>query len=298
MERLGQWILSLALGWLAISGPAYGTTVGPVERAYDSYMEVHEKTRGWRTADRESEMANAFDARFSSYFEAPLAQLNDKGLGLLFAATNVAHAYSIRETYLEKMLDAFEVLRTRDAVSQRIHADLYGALVASRRFDQARKLAIEFPLWTVETLPAIHHQASQGRTALKVVGSASLEQISVEVEHGPRIVVISHPLCHFSQHAVAAIEQDSALSKIMADSLWLAPVDRKLYVDVLAQWNQAHPAHEIMIAYDRAPWPALASWSTPTFYFLKDGKLMSVVEGWPDEGNREKLLSAARGIGL
>ncbi|WP_447585757.1 hypothetical protein [Pseudoxanthomonas mexicana] len=298
MDRLSQWILSLALGWLAILGPAYGTTVGPVERAYDSYMEVHEKTRGWPTADRESEMSNAFDARFSSYFEAPLTQLSDEEVALLFAAANVAHAYSVRETYLDKMLDAFEVLRTRDAVSQRIHGDLYGALVASRQFDRARKLAIEFPQWPVETLPAIHPQATQARTALKVVGSAGLEQIAVEVENGPRIVVISHPLCHFSQRAVAAIEQDAALSKIMANSLWLAPVDRKLYIDVLAQWNQAHPAHEIMIAYDRAHWPALASWSTPTFYFLRDGKLMSVVEGWPDEGNRKQLLSAAKGIGL
>ena len=112
------------------------------------------------------------------------------------------------------------------------------------------------------------------------------------------MVVISHPLCHFSRNAMAAIEADPALSKAMARSLWLAPVDRKLNLEVIRQWNGEHPEHPMVIAFDRAEWPDFDSWSTPMFYFLRDGKLVSVVEGWPSEGNKEALLKAAEQIGL
>lgn len=54
----------------------------------------------------------------------------------------------------------------------------------------------------------------------------------------------------------------------------------------------------MVIAFDRAEWPDFDSWSTPMFYFLCDGKLISVVEGWPSEGNKEALLKAAEQIGL
>jgi len=110
---------------------------------------------------------------------------------------------------------------------------------------------------------------------------------------------VTHPACHFSQEAFRAIEGDAGLLALFADHAQLiAPSARRFEVALFQQWNREHPGLPMRLAYDRSQWPQLEAWSTPTFYFFRDGRLQAVVDGWPKGGRKDDLLAAARKIGL
>jgi hypothetical protein len=52
------------------------------------------------------------------------------------------------------------------------------------------------------------------------------------------------------------------------------------------------------IAYAGDDWPEVRIWQTPTFIFLKDGKVTGKVIGWPKEGNSEALRREMLKLGL
>lgn len=109
--------------------------------------------------------------------------------------------------------------------------------------------------------------------------------------------MVSHPLCHFSSAAARAIESHAILSEIFQSSAtWIAPPDRHLGTAEIASWNAQHPRSKHRIAYSRTSWPELTGWATPTFHFMKDGKVMEIVAGWPEEGNGQALLEAAERV--
>lgn len=301
MHRIQQQFCALFLiGIGALSAWPANTLAGQtLDARYDRFMEVHEQTRGQSTAERAISMSTAFDNGFAAAFAHDPASMDSQDLATLFNAANIAHAYSIKATHLQAMQRAFGELQGREFVDQRSFSNMHAALLASRQFEQASALEKEFPQWDVEAAPTLATTSSSGKTALAVSASGTtVTRTGLEVDQGARVVVISHPLCHFSRNAMAAIEADPALSKAMVGSLWLAPVDRKLNLQILQQWNREHPEHPMVIAFDRTEWPDFDSWSTPTFYFLQDGKLVLTVEGWPSEGNRDQLLRAAARVGL
>lgn len=297
--RRWVFILCCLCGGAAGTWPSGVLAGQDLTHRYDDLMEVHERTRGLATAQRATAIAGAFDRNFADYAATDLSKVADQELITLFRAANIAHAYSVRGSYLEVMRRTFDALDARGLVSQGIYGDMHAAMFASREFSQARRLEAKFPQWPVESVPDLSSDTDAAVTVLSIPDTGTtLRRVELDVGNGPRVIVISHPLCHFSRGAIAAVEADEDLSKIMVGSTWLAPVDRTLYLDVLRQWNRDHAQHPVVLAFDRAEWPSFDSWSTPTFYFLKDGKVVSVVEGWPGEGNKQKVIQAARRIGL
>lgn len=168
--------------------------------------------------------AMAISAAFDNDFAAALARdpagMDSQDLVTLFNAVNIAHAYSIRVMHLQAMQRAFGALQARDLVDQRSFSSMHAALMASRQFEQASALEKEFPQWDVEAAPTLAVASNSGKTAIVVPASGTtITRTTLEVNQGARVVVISHPLCHFSRNAMAAIEAGPALSKAMADSL-------------------------------------------------------------------------------
>lgn len=78
---------------------------------------------------------------------------------------------------------------------------------------------------------------------------------------------------------------------------WLAPVNRRIGLDVLLSSNDAHAATPLVLTDRREDWPFIRIWSTPTFYVLKDGKLVGAFEGWPEGGRRPELVALLRAAG-
>lgn len=54
----------------------------------------------------------------------------------------------------------------------------------------------------------------------------------------------------------------------------------------------------MVFAYDLGEWPMIDDWATPIFYFLRDGRLVAKVIGWPRGGRVAGLETAIRDVGL
>jgi hypothetical protein len=92
---------------------------------------------------------------------------------------------------------------------------------------------------------------------------------------------------------------DPELAPVMARyATWLAPVDQRLYLAVVSAWNLEHAATPVALTRHRSDWPMFDSWATPQFYLLRDGKLLAKFSGWPEAGNRDKLLELLSKGGL
>ena len=268
-----------------------------IQTRFDALMSVEESSRGTSSKDRAEAMAEAFAQHFPPAIVSDPTVLADADLELVFRAANVASFYTLSDDHLSVMQTAFDVLGKRGLVVRRIFTDMYGATIAARRFENARELARAYEQWIVEPAPELDGEPDGAVTALEIKEAGVLNRLSLGVQNGARIVVISHPLCHFSQRAVEAIESDIELSKALEGAVWMTPVDRSLHLDVLKDWNTKHPDRKMVIAYSWKAWPQLKSWATPTFYFLKDNKVIDVVEGWPEEGRKSGILRGAKMIG-
>jgi hypothetical protein len=122
-------------------------------------------------------------------------------------------------------------------------------------------------------------------------GKNEIKHRSIKLNDDFQIVVISHPLCHFSQNASKAIYADAELSGIFKNySLWLAPQDGRIQLHAFQHWNQDHPYTPINIAYLQEEWPQFDSWDTPIFYLLKHGKVTKKIVGWPPSGENLEAL--------
>src|SRR5690606_15389081 len=101
--------------------------------------------------------------------------------------------------------------------------------------------------------------------------------------------------CHFTQNAAGAIESDPALHALFTEhAKWLAPQDTTTDFSVFRRWNAEHPDMPITITYLEAGFPMIDTWSTPTFYFIDHGRVVSQVTGWPRGERREEILAAYR----
>jgi hypothetical protein len=290
-------ILIALLFAMLVAGPVCAQADPAIQARFDALMSIEESSRGASTKERAEALTEAFSEQFPTVILAQLSGLSDADLELVFRAANVANFYTQTDEHLKAMRTAFDALDERGLIVRRTFADMYGAAMAARQFGRARELARAYNQWTVEPPPELYDEPGGAATALEIKGEGILKRLSLGVQDGSYIVVISHPLCHFSRRAVAAIDSDIELSKALEGAVWMAPVDRSLRLDVLNDWNRNHPERKMVIAYSRKAWPQLDSWSTPTFYFLKDNKVVHIVEGWPEEGRKSEIIRAARVIG-
>jgi len=269
---------------------------------FGTFSKAEQESRGKSTLERAREVGSAYDRIFGSINTRDLTVFSDDDLEALFRATNVVIFYSMRVEDLDRLKNIYRELDSRGLSNENLQSDVYEAHISMRAFSDAANFRAQWGRDNLEPVPIVLQQMDEtkaGPTALEIENDQVLRQHSLSLERGPIIIVISHPLCHFSRNAVHAIEAHTEASDvILSNAVWLAPVDRRLYIDVLRIWNQEHPEAKVQIAYKRDEWPMIDSWSTPTFYFLEDGTLKAKVVGWPEQGMMSQLLDAARLIGL
>ena len=189
------------------------------------------------------------------------------------------------------------------AASDLHFSELFEAHVLTRSFDRAAEVYARHRTPAMERLPVVvlgDIPPDQGPTELVVSDDGrEITRRIVTLPPGPHIIVVSHPLCHFSHNASVAIGEDAELSALFrAHAKWLAPVNGQLEADVIQNWNKANRDATVSIAYRAEEWPLIDNWATPTFYFFRDGRLQSKVTGWPAEGHHQQLRDAARSVGL
>ncbi|MGH6977677.1 MAG: hypothetical protein ACRED4_00035 [Brevundimonas sp.] len=222
----------------------------------------------------------------------------DEDLRALTLAAQLAVFYHHDHDILDDAMADLRLLEDRGVARPGDIRAAYGLLVAGRRFEQARFFLSAHPDLEEPPPPRLLGVRSdvQGAAEMRVGEiEGTLLWAPVDLAQLPRILVIGHPLCHFTTNAARAIEADPDLRALFAaQAKWLAPQDNTTDFDVFRQWNAAHPDKQMTIAWRAADFPIIDHWATPTFYFIENGRVVSQVQGWPKGGRREEILSAYR----
>ncbi len=275
-----------------------------IERRYDSFHKIENSSFGFPGGKRAQVIQKSYDELFS--FEQSAGKLNnanDDDLELLYRAASSAEFYTFDPRYVRDMMLVLDELQTRGLARDQHHFDMYAALVSSRMLAEAKEFATQHSSLGLEALPKFSEASDLKKdTPTEWVMHTDQHELlrrSVDMEQKAQIIVVSHPLCHFSQNAIRDIESDPLLHEVFKHhAKWIAPQSGRLNLDVIKEWNRQHPDMIMTLAYKRDEWPLFESWGTPTFYFLKEGVLTTTVTGWPDEGRRDELLAAMRQVGL
>ncbi len=242
-------------------------------------------------------LADFYRKRFTAYQATEvLANMPDGDLRALMIAAQLAAFYSYDDTILDDAMTDLRLLDKRGLARTADFGEAYRLLIGNRRFDDARMFLDKHPSLN-ETPPPLllglrpgWHGAAEMR-----IGDAARTLVWTPVDLGklPRIVVIGHPLCHFTQNAIRAIEADPTLNVLFArHAKWLAPQDQTTDFGLFGEWNLQHPEAATTITYRAAEFTLIDNWSTPMFYFIDDGRVVARITGWPKEGRRAEILAA------
>lgn len=302
-------LAKLSLGVLAASmiiGSAGALTTDKTNVS-DAVIEL----RQLATAPTEQDQATLNKRIHDVYNNSALSRLDDSTraklatdeLRLAYDAANIASFYTNDANFSHDQARSFAELQRRNAATDLQARETLGSLVAARDFAAANQFALSHPATNpspVVLFVAEKGRNDQGRSLLSANNDGkTLTQISSELHSGTEILVIAHPMCHFTQNAARAIEADRALSRLFAEhSRWMAPQGRDLDFLMFSRWNQQHPFLHMTIVYRQTEWPELSDWDTPLFYFMRNGHVIAKVAGWPREGRKEALIKAAAKVGL
>ena len=299
LEAFRKTILGVALALL----PAVGFA-SDIDARYAALIDIEERAIGrLSTLERGARVADAFEHQFGSVSGEPLARLGDDDLAVYFRATELVLFNTQAIRHLEKMEAAFSEAAARHQLSGSEIEAMHKAYVSMRRFDEAAALRGRNGWVPSGTQPDVASRVPadfRGRTVLEVdADDPLLTRVPYLHPLERRIVVVSHPMCQFTQRAIAAIEQDGELRDLFdGRTTWLAPVEGNLRFDVMRRWNETRPAFAMALAFSRDDWPEIDAWGTPTFYFFGEEGVVAKVAGWPEEGRRAELLAAARQAGI
>jgi hypothetical protein len=216
---------------------------------------------------------------------------------LKFRMAHHAFFYTSDQRYLDAMAQALAGLQATNTDEARHRKAWYRALVQARRFAEARAFRARHDIGSAPPLPERIIdlvRSAEGATAWKLEADDTLRRVPLAPE-AISILVVAHPGCGFSRRAADDIGKDPELKRLFESrAQWLAPQDANLDAQAFRNWNEAHPHLSMLIAHDADELPQLTTWATPTFYFLREGRVIAKVEGWPHGGRRDALLAAAR----
>ena len=286
----------MAIGCPIASDAGNGSSL---EDEYVRFRSVESSIVEMPGKEKSEAISSAFQTTFGHRLDDP-ENLDDRALTLGFNAVFSTAFYTRSEKYAAVVLELYDELDRRGLSNPVILGDAYSTLVATRRLAEAERLAKMHPDVWLEPMPRVIEDQTLGAGPSVWIpdseGAVRHAGLSLKKE---QVVVAAHPLCHFTQSAVHDIAADSGLHALFrAYAVWIAPQSGQLELDAFREWNGQHPDMPMAIAYKQDEWPLIDSWSTPTFYFFKDGALVDTVVGWPREGHRDQLLAGFRKLGV
>lgn len=309
MRKLAQAVIAIAVCAVAIVANAQ-TQAPPGNAEWqqrvenflnDQYNILHDHPPGRPAAGR---IKLAYDTLLGgAATPARLSAVSTKSLDSLFRAASEAAFYTFSEEIVRDMVTIASELWQRQALSDTQATEVFKALFSVRMFAEATAWRQQHIGSFSGQMPKIMEPSRMPEAIpSELVVSASgqlLERRPVDFAKGSQVIVAAHPLCHFTQNAIAQIMADPILSNRLKDHVrWLVPQHRNYDIDVVRKWNDDHPKTPMTIAYKASEWASIDAWDTPTFYFFRDGRLMETVVGWPKTGNMAAIYAASSLIGL
>ena len=284
------------MGLLALPLQALSGSMSEIEARYTQLHAAEQAALSLGDAHaRNARIAERYQVLFAGLFaQTALKAATVTDLHFLFQAARVPAFYTSEARYVDDMRRVLDALAQHNAVTDREREEMYVSLLSLRDFAAAQALLQQSPQLHIDSPPVVPAGFDNPKvTAFDVDTSANmLMPLQLDVTHGEQLVVIAHPLCGFSRNAVAAIEQDPAFARLLAaTTIWLAPVNGRLYLTEFRDWNGAHPHTRIVQAWHASSWPMITDWASPQFYLLRDGKVVAHVVGWPKQGRKQELMA-------
>jgi hypothetical protein len=200
------------------------------------------------------------------------------------------------------METALSEIERRGAVPSGVTADMVGAYIAARRFEDANRVIAASGDGSIEALPdkVSRENFVEDRPGAFSFDAASgrIDVSNFEMEVGDVIVIVAG--CHVSRDAAEDIARTPSLKQAFgqARTLWLSPADRQFDPSQIRAWNKEFPDQPMLIAYSHAPWKGVDFSQIPNFYFYRDGKLIAQHAGWRKGGAPQPVLDALRRMEL
>lgn len=254
----------------------------PIEQDYDALADSDNDT-SLSDAQIAAQVRQRYDRAIGRYrTAAQLQHVDAPDLGLLKRATHIALNVAAYPAYVDQMQRILAEMQRRGMADDEDYADLYGALVAGRRFAAAATLQREHPKMGAAPLPTFVPNTEAlpaGQpTALSIdTHTHTMHREAVDLDGPLHIVVIAG--CHFSEDAARAIEDDAQLRPLFArHSTWLSNASSDLAA--VPVWNRQFADLPMRVAWDEHEWPMLDSWSMPTYYVFRNGQLAKKFSSW------------------
>ncbi len=277
--------------------------IGPLERQYNDFLIAQGSIRYPDDETRARERGALFDARLAALYEpSALRHFDDHELRLL----RVAVRGIARETRLRRHVEAFERIFAERARRDLVSTDDVDALrelfVALHRFADARALTQKYPSAKLPPLPQLRDtlgKTAAGPTVWRIEDSGKrLTRIAIDI--APLRIYVAAS-CHLSKDAARDISADQLLGPVFAQhAQWLVLAPGIESVGRAARWNEDLPRAQVAMLYDREEWAFLPHWRMPTFFIVRDGKVIDSSSGWGhgDAQTRDELVAALRRTGL
>jgi hypothetical protein len=234
---------------------------------------------------------------------AMLSAEQSGNLVALFDAASLAAQDNPASSATDDMLQLHHELTARAINTRRTLDDamLY-ALLAARRFAKARTFAAMHPDLTAIAIPQVVDSlgpAFAGRSAFAYDAKHNtLTRVAIPGRSGTELVMVVGAGCHHSANALQALQADPELQRRLRQVHLLlvtapnAPIETRL----ISEWNAANPSMPIHAPYSAAEWNGIDVTGIPSFYLLRNGKVVDRHTGWSDKGKADllKLIGAAK----
>lgn len=220
-------------------------------------------------------------------------------LKLLFRAASLATFYAPDAAAAMAMSVAADEMDARGIASIAELDQVRNNLLAARRFASALGFTERHAQAGLASLPAFVGADLDfgGQPTLWRLDQDRpvLERRPVDLEPLQVLVLAG---CHFSADAARDIDADPVLGPVFRKhARWLSLPPGREDPDAVRTWNREHPHAPMEMLYDRTDWPMFTRWAMPTFYVVRNGKVIGTMAGWSPNSAAE-LDALLRRTGL
>lgn len=228
-----------------------------------------------------------------------LKGMSEADLRALFLAGYITVYHTGRAEHLDDLYFIRGILLAKHE-DVRVETDyLYKSLIKLRRFDEAFRVAGSSKI-THEPIPTVNWApTSKGAVPMMVPSSdgGSLNVESFKLRSDYTVIVVSHPLCHFSRNASHDVTADRKMAGLLNNHvLWIEPPGPTLAMKETLKWRGELSGQPVALMYSQSDWPLFPSFDTPTFYVFRGNTLIGTKEGWvgsPDIDQLKTLVMRA-----
>jgi hypothetical protein len=224
---------------------------------------------------------------YEEFASAKLANYAADTLKLLLQSLNSASFYTNgAQPYLSWQERVFEEMAARKIQDSGDIEDLFHKYLAARMFDRAKALRARFPSANLWKVPEIVESNDAGGGRYKVFDISDDAQTAtvkyLPVGMGPKIVIAAIGGCPVTARALKYAQTDKDMLRALQANGFI--VTKRFEPAGVAFMNSKTSAARLYVAYTVKDWPGFDFSRSPTFYFLKDGKILHEFVGWGDDG--------------